>query len=89
MAARHRRTRIDWAQEIEHLLTVDHPHAETVVLVMDNLNTHTLGSLYEAFDSAKARSLAQRLEIHHAPRYLLRSPSVQQVEGVLTGRLPA
>lgn len=69
MAARARRTRIDWAQEIEHLLTVDYPHAETVVLVMDNLNTHTLGSLYEAFDPARARSLAERLEIHHTPRH--------------------
>lgn len=69
VAARNRRTRIDWAQEIEHLLTVDYPHAETVVLVMDNLNTHTLGSLYEAFDPAQARSLAERLEIHHTPRH--------------------
>lgn len=39
--ARPRRTRVDWAQEIDTLLTVDYPDAETVVLVMDNLNTHT------------------------------------------------
>ena len=69
VAARARRTRIDWAHEVEHLLTVDYPDAETVVLVMDNLNTHTLGSLYEAFDPAKARALAQRLEIHHTPKH--------------------
>ena len=43
--ARPRRTRIDWAAEIDHLLTVDYPDAGTVVLVMDNLNTHMLGSL--------------------------------------------
>ncbi|WP_114906975.1 transposase [Ornithinimicrobium murale] len=52
--ARPRRTRIDWANEIDQLLTLDYPDAERVVLVMDNLNTHTLGSLYEAFEPAKA-----------------------------------
>lgn len=67
--ARPRRTRIDWAHEVQRLLTVDYPHADTVVLVMDNLNTHTLGSLYEAFDPATARALAKRLEIHYTPRH--------------------
>jgi hypothetical protein len=69
VVARPRRTRIDWAQEVQRLLTVDYPEAKTVVLVMDNLNTHTLGSLYEAFEPARARALAQRLEIHHTPRH--------------------
>nr|WP_306239328.1 IS630 family transposase [Ornithinimicrobium cryptoxanthini] len=67
--ARPRRTRIDWANEIDQLLTFDYPDAERVVLVMDNLNTHTLGSLYEAFDPVKARALAERLEIHYTPRH--------------------
>jgi hypothetical protein len=67
--ARQRRTRLDWAHEIDHLLTVDYPDAESVVLVMDNLNTHTLGSLYETFEPVKARSLATRLEIHHTPKH--------------------
>lgn len=67
--ARARRTRLDWAAEIEQLLTVDYPDATRVVLVMDNLNTHTLGSLYEAFEPAKARALAERLEIHHTPKH--------------------
>ncbi len=67
--ARPQRTRIDWAHEVEHLLTLDYPDAEKVVLVMDNLNTHTTGSLYEAFEPAKARALAQRLEIHHTPKH--------------------
>jgi hypothetical protein len=67
--ARAQRTRIDWAAEVDQLLTVDHPHAQRVVLVMDNLNTHTLGSLYEAFEPAKARALASRLEIHHTPKH--------------------
>ena len=44
------RTKIDWARQVQHLLTHDYPDAETVVLVMDNLNTHGIGSLYEAFD---------------------------------------
>jgi hypothetical protein len=69
VAARSRRTRVDWAHEVEHLLSVAYPDAERVVLVMDNLNTHTTGSLYEAFDPAKAHALAQRLEIHHTPTH--------------------
>ena len=67
--ARQRRTKIDWAHQIERLLTVDYPDADTVVLVMDNLNTHTIGSLYEAFPPEKAFTLAQRLEIHHTPKH--------------------
>jgi hypothetical protein len=67
--AQPQRTRIDWARQVRHLLTHDYPDAQTVVLVMDNLNTHTIGSLYEAFDPATAFDLAQRLEIHHTPRH--------------------
>jgi len=69
VVARQRRTRVDWAHEVEQLLTLDYPDAERVVLVMDNLNTHTLGSLYQAFEPAKARALGQRLEIHHTPKH--------------------
>ena len=67
--AQPRRTKIDWAHQVERLLDVDHPDATTVVLVMDNLNTHGIGSLYEAFEPAKAFALAQRLEIHHTPKH--------------------
>jgi hypothetical protein len=67
--ARRRRTRRDWAHEVDQLLTRDYPDAEKVVLVMDNLNTHSIGSLYVAFDPAKALRLAQRLEIHHTPKH--------------------
>ncbi|MGY4773483.1 IS630 family transposase, partial [Kribbella sp. CWNU-51] len=67
--AQPQRTRTDWAHQTERLLTLDYPDAEKVVLVMDNLNTHTIGSLYEAFDPAKAFALAQRLEIHHTPKH--------------------
>ena len=69
VVARARRTRVDWAHEVEWLLTIDYPDAERVLLVMDNLNTHTLGSLYEAFEPAKAWALARRLEIHHTPKH--------------------
>lgn len=69
VVARPRRTMIDWAHEVERLLTVDYPDAARVVLVMDNLNTHGPGSLYEAFEPQQAHALAQRLEIHHTPRH--------------------
>lgn len=64
-----RRTRIDWAGQVKQMLTVDYPDAEKVVLVMDNLNTHNIASLYEAFDPEEAFALAQRLEIHHTPKH--------------------
>lgn len=67
--ARPQRTKADWAHQVEHLLNLDYPGAEKVVLVMDNLNTHGPGSLYEAFEPRKAHALAQRLEIHHTPRH--------------------
>jgi hypothetical protein len=67
--ARSRRTRLDWAHQVQRLLTVDYPDVDRVVLVMDNLNTHTIASLYEAFDPATAFALAQRLEIHHTPKH--------------------
>jgi hypothetical protein len=63
------RTKIDWAGQVKQLLTVDYPDAETVVLVMDNLNTHGIASLYEAFEPSEAFALAQRLEIHHTPKH--------------------
>jgi hypothetical protein len=55
--------------EVDRLLTLDYPDVAKVVLVMDNLNTHTLGSLHEAFEPTKARALAQRLEIHHTLKH--------------------
>jgi hypothetical protein len=67
--AQPRRTKIDWARQVERLLTIDYPDADKVVLVMDNLNTHNIGSLYEAFEPATAFALAQRLEIHHTPKH--------------------
>lgn len=64
-----RRTKIDWAQFIKFLLLTVYPEAAIIVLVMDNLNTHGIGSLYEAFDPETARALAARLEIHYTPKH--------------------
>jgi hypothetical protein len=68
VAARDHRTRIDWAEEIQQLLEVDYPNAKKIRLVCDNLNTHGIASLYEAFPAEEAHRLARRLEIHHTPR---------------------
>ena len=64
-----RRTKLDWAYAVRELLDGVYPDAETVTLVMDNLNTHSLGSLYEAFEPAEAKRLADRLEVHHTPKH--------------------
>jgi hypothetical protein len=64
-----RRTRIDWAHCIKNLIDVHYPDAETIVLVQDNLNTHTPASLYEAFGPAEAKRLADRLELHATPKH--------------------
>jgi len=67
--AMHWRTKLDWAYQIEQLLTEYYPEADRVRLVMDNLNTHIIGSLYQAFPAQKARELAKRLEIHYTPKH--------------------
>jgi transposase len=63
------RTKVDWAHQIEELVDERYPQAERIVLVMDNLNTHSPASLYEAFDPERARRLAQKLEIHYTPKH--------------------
>jgi len=64
-----RRTKVDWAHQIKELVDLRYPEAERIVLVMDNLNTHTPASLYEAFDPKEAKRLADRLEIHYTPKH--------------------
>jgi hypothetical protein len=66
---REHRTAVDWAEEVKHLLEVEYPDAEKVLLVCDNLNTHTVASLYKAFGPQEARRLARRLELHHTPKH--------------------
>jgi hypothetical protein len=64
-----RRTAVDFAHVIRELVDVQYPDAERLVLVMDNLNTHTAASLYAAFPPAEAHRLAAKLEIHHTPKH--------------------
>lgn len=64
-----RRTSIDFAHCIRTLVDENCPGAVKVILVMDNLNTHTIGSLYEAFLPAEARRLAEKIEIHYTPKH--------------------
>jgi transposase len=66
---RSQRTQLDFAEVIRELGDELYPQAETIVLVMDNLNTHTTASLYEAFEPAMARRLAEKLEIHYTPKH--------------------
>jgi hypothetical protein len=63
------RTRRDWAQQIQQLVDVRYPDAERIVLVMDQLNTHTPGALYDVFPPAEAKRLADKLEIHYTPKH--------------------
>ena len=64
-----RHTKVDWAQLIKELVDEHYPEKEKIILVMDNLNTHKLGSLYEAFEPALAHRIAARLEIHYTPKH--------------------
>lgn len=64
-----RRTRQDWALFIKHLLDRRYSDAKRVTLVLDNLNTHTIGSLYETFPPEEAHRIAQRLELHYTPKH--------------------
>jgi hypothetical protein len=64
-----RRTALDFAEVVRWLVEEVHEEAEKVILVMDNLNTHKLASLYEAFPPEQARRIAEKLEIHHTPKH--------------------
>ena len=63
------RTKVDWAHAVRDLVDIYYPQAARIVLVMDNLNTHTLGALYEAFPPTEAKRIAARLEIHYTPKH--------------------
>ena len=64
-----RRTKTDWAECVRILVDEIYPQAEKIVLVMDNLNTHTKASLYEAFEPVEAKRIADKLEIHYTPKH--------------------
>lgn len=63
------RQRGDWAHVVQRLVDEQYRNAERIVLVMDQLNTHSLASFYEVFPPDEARRLAGRLEIHHTPKH--------------------
>jgi hypothetical protein len=64
-----RRTKIDWAHYVRNLVDKEYPHAEKIILVQDNLNTHTGASLYEAFEPAEAKRILDKLEFHYSPKH--------------------
>lgn len=64
-----RRTSMDFAEQMRWLVDEAYPDVGTIRLVLDNLNTHKLGSLYEAFDPTEVRRIARRLELHHTPKH--------------------
>lgn len=63
------RTKKDWAKFISQLVDIEYKHAKKIILVMDNLNTHTLGSLYETFPPEEAKRLSDKLELHYTPKH--------------------
>ena len=69
VTVRERRTKVDWALEMARLLEGRYAHCEKVILVCDNLNTHTIGAFYEAFEPERARQLVRRIEFRHTPKH--------------------
>lgn len=69
VSARPQRTKVDWAFEMEELLRTKYADAEKIILVCDNLNTHTRGAFYEAFPSQVAREIVKRIEFHYTPKH--------------------
>lgn len=68
-SVRKTRTAADWAEEMKYLLTSCYPDSEKIILVMDNLNTHAVSSLYKKYPAQEARSYAKGLEIHYTPKH--------------------
>ena len=64
-----RRTKVDFAQCMKELVDEHFPEAEVIRIVMDNLNTHSPASLYEAFEPEEARRISRKLEIHYTPKH--------------------
>ncbi len=69
VSVREHRTKVDWALEMAQLLEDRYCDAEKVIVVCDNLNTHTKGAFYEAFEPLKARELVCRIEFHYTPKH--------------------
>jgi hypothetical protein len=69
VTVRERKTKIDWAKEIARLLEDRYASCDKVILVCDNLNTHTKGAFYEAFEPERARNLVRRIEFCYTPKH--------------------
>lgn len=69
VSVRERKTKLDWATEMARLLEGRYAQCEKVILVCDNLNTHTKGAFYEAFEPERARQLVRRIEFRHTPKH--------------------
>jgi hypothetical protein len=69
VAVTEQRTSKDWAQWIKGMLDERYPKAVRVRLVLDNLNTHSLASLYKTFEPQEARRMAERIEVHYTPKH--------------------
>jgi transposase len=69
VAVTRQRTAIDWAHAMRTLVDVHFPQAARIVLVLDNLNTHTPGALYQAFPPAEAKRIWDKLELHYTPKH--------------------
>ena len=69
VSVRERKTKVDWAIEMADLLEGRYADCEKVIVVCDNLNTHTMVAFYETFDPARARSLVSRIEFHYTPKH--------------------
>jgi len=66
---REHRTAAGWTKEIRYLVDISYPGRDKIILVMDNLNTHALASLYKAFPAPEAQRLAKKLEIHYTHKH--------------------
>ena len=69
VGVRPQRTKVDWAVEMKELLQTRYASAEKVILVCDNLNTHTMGAFYDAFPPEEARAIVRRLEFRFTPKH--------------------
>ena len=69
VGVRERKTKVDWAIEMANLLEGRYVDCEKVIVVCDNLNTHTKGAFYEAFEPERARELVRRIEFHYTPKH--------------------
>lgn len=69
VAVRSRKTKVDWAREMGRLMEGRYAHCDKVIVVCDNLNTHTMGAFYEVFEPARARAIVRRIEFHYTPKH--------------------